>query len=121
MEHKCEKKDYKISGIQEETKSQKKREMQEKEGIPSRKLSPSPLYPESLNLLLVLVMPAARNYGPRFIKANHPQICGENVCEYGEERVGALERASSAYFFRSQSFILFPHCLTSYSNCVLRA
>ena len=58
--------------------------------------------------LLVLVMPAARNYGPRFIKASHPQICGENVCEYGEERVGALERASSAIFFAAKVLFCFP-------------
>jgi len=53
-------------------------------------------------------MPAARNYGPRFIKANHPQICGENVCEYGEERVSALERASSAIFFAAKVLFCFP-------------
>ena len=82
--------------------------MQEKEGNPVPKQSPSPFILNPLTFLLVLVMPAARNYGPRFIKANHPQICGENVCEYGEERVSALERASSAIFFAAKVLFCFP-------------
>ena len=115
MEPKSEiRKDHEISRRKRNLKRRRRPEMQEKEGNPVPKQSPSPIYPESLStFLLVLVMPAARNCGPRFIKANHPQICGVDVCEYGEERVSA----SSAIFSQPKFYFVSP-LLNVVRNCV---
>ena len=103
--------------------SRRKRNLKRREKCKRRKesrpeQSPSPLYPESLNLPSRLSHASSAELWSTLYKSEPSSNLWWKCVRIWRRESERFGTGKQCYFFRSQSFILFPHCLTSYSNCV---